>query len=433
MNNVKTYIVMATLANLLAVSAGFWFVSHEVKAVRAAVQPVADELKRVGTQVELQRLLINRALGKELLVQFPPDVEGAIKEAEDRLRTESTWPKTAQEVQQLNDRLSGTLEKLPPWAQEELLPRLLPTRWNLNALWILNNDASDDLDALSSYVQTAADHVTGKPAASSDEIAKRLASRRQDAEDRLKKAVRKADVDAADSAIKDPTDLKTLEAARLRVDAYEDEEAKTLAAQLRQMLLSRTIGDEIEGIRAELAGHQALTDPALRAYAAALTREAVMHLRLRAKSVENPAEASALNGKLGELAKAIATDAAEATKKLRTQDAEKAMRYQKWALEQIRQVREFSKIMEIETSSIRSLLDRKNRMSAAYKQAEKTAMQTLRLEMMEHMAPIDPRMLDEAVSQWFRKVYQERFGRLNSEEQFEAVKGFATTVKKWPE
>jgi NurA-like 5'-3' nuclease len=156
-----------------------------------------------------------------------------------------------------------------------------------------------------------------------------------------------------------------------------------------------------------------------------------MDLRLRAKSA-NLADA-ALNARLDELEKTVAADIVDANKKLLARDAEKSMRYQVWALNQIKQVRTYSAIKEFEIKKIASAVDRNNPMSAAITQAKKTAGETLRKEMIERLAPIDQRVLDEAVSQWFRKVYQQRFADLDETEQLAVVTGFATTVKKLPD
>ncbi len=200
--------------------------------------------------------------------------------------------------------------------------------------------------------------------------------------------------------------------------------------QLNQILLSRTINDAIDSLRAELRSHKTLADAALRAYAVARTNQATMDLRLRAKSA-NLADA-ALNAKLDELEKTVAADVVEANKKLLARDAERSMRYQVGDLNQIKQVRTYSAIKEVEVKKIASAVDRNNPMSAAIMQAKKTAGETLRKEMIERLAPIDQRVLDEAVSQWFRKVYQQRFTDLDEAEQLAVVTGFATTVKKLP-
>jgi hypothetical protein len=414
MNKLTICISALTLVILLMISARFWDVS--------------GELQTVSMRIDQQTMLFNRALGKELLVQLPPDVEGVIKEAEDQLRTESKWPTTAATVQQLSERFAGKLDKLPPWAQEELLPRLLPRRWEINALWILANAPPKDLDGLSSYVRTVETHVSSKPAGSSDELAKRLAARRQDAEKSLTAAERAVAIEAANRAIKE---RKNLETAFRLVAAYEDEEAKKLVTQLNQILQSRTIIDAIDGLRAELKSYETLTDAALRAYAVARANQATMDFRLRAKSA-NPADA-ALNARLDELERTVAADIVDANKKLQARDAEKSMRYQVWALNQIKQVRTYGAIKEVEIQKIASAVDRNNPMSAASTQAKKTAGETLRKEMIERLAPIDQRVLDEAVSQWFRKVYQQRLTDLDETEQLAVVTGFATTAKKLPD
>jgi hypothetical protein len=78
-----------------------------------------------------------------------------------------------------------------------------------HALWIPANAPPKDLDGLSSYVQTVETHVSSKPAGSSDEIAKRLAARRQDAGKSLTAAERAVAIEAANRAINEGTNLET--------------------------------------------------------------------------------------------------------------------------------------------------------------------------------------------------------------------------------
>lgn len=445
MNKFAIYISALTLVNLVALSAGFWAVNGQLQAISARIeqptpqlretlsrkiQTVSDELKAVGAKVEQQTALFNRALGKELLVQVPPDVEDAIKDIEDQLQTESRWPTTEATVQQLNERLAGTLETLPPWAQEELLPRLLPRRWEINALWLLANDLPKDVDDLSSYVQTVEAHVSSKPTGSAQVLADKLTARQDAAEKSLKKAERSAAIEVAKSAIKEGKDF---EKALALVAAHEDDSvAKDLATQLNRILLSRAITDAMSGVRTEIKIHESLTDPALRAHAASRTQQTIMDLRLRAKSA-NLIDAT-LENELNELDKGLAADFAAANKGLQAIDAAKSMRYQVWALDQIKKVRTWGAIEAIEINKIPGDFERRNLMSEARSNATKAARKVLRNELITYMAPIDQRALDEAVSQWFRKVYQERLNALDDDaERLAVVTGFATTVKKLPE
>ena len=76
-------------------------------------------------------------------------------------------------------------------------------------------------------------------------------------------------------------------------------------------------------------------------------------------------------------------------------------------------------------------MDKNNPLSDAYKAAESKALRTLIEEFVTHMAPINQAYLEPAVSQWFGKVYQDRFSKFTFEEsQLEIVTRFANTIKK---
>ena len=108
------------------------------------------DLSALSAQVSDQTMLVNRALGTILPYKLPDDVNAQIKDIEDQLSNESSWPKTATDVEQVRATLASVVDKLPPWAQEELLPRLVPLRWDLEALWALANTGLSERRALRS-------------------------------------------------------------------------------------------------------------------------------------------------------------------------------------------------------------------------------------------------------------------------------------------
>ena len=52
--------------------------------------------------------------------------------------------------------------------------------------------------------------------------------------------------------------------------------------------------------------------------------------------------------------------------------------------------------------------------------------------MVRYMAPINLGVLDEPVAQWYRKVYQKRFEKLNDDEKAILTLQFANTEKVPP-
>lgn len=410
------------LAIFSAVAVRFWMKTNDqLDSLRA-------QFEHVSLRVEQQTLLFHRALGRELLVQLPPGIAGEIKEIEQHLADASRWPTSADAVRKLNDRLQAAMDKLPPWGQEEVLPRVLPRRWEINALWLLANVPPDEVDALLNFVKTAESHIAGRPPTSSGDIAQKLIESKQSAQGRLANVERAEAIATATRALKDRKDMAT--ALRL-LATYEDEDAKKLADQLNKGVLIASLSEAIDGVQAELKSYEKLQDAGQKEYAVARANQGVMDLRLR--TLAAGLSDADLNERLNGLEKKIAEANSAVRKALQARDAERLTRYQVWTLRQIKQVRTLKEIEALEMERISNMLDRNNPLSDASKRARKAAMATLRNEMVERLAPVDQRWLDVAVSGWFQNVYQKRLGELSEEEQIKVVEGFANATKKSPE
>lgn len=409
------------VALLAAVVALLWTSAIKTEALIARV----DQL---SAGVEQQTVLFHRALGRELLVQLPPSIASEIGDIEQALADASRRPSTASAINQLSARLNEAMDRLPPWGQEEVLPRVLPRRWEINALWLIANEPPDEVDGILKFVKTADSHISGRPPGSSEEIAQKLIESNESAKVRLAKVERAEAIATANRALKSRKDMAT--ALRL-LETYEDEDAKKLADQLNKGVLIASFNEAIDEVQAELKSYEKLQDAGQREYAVARANQGVMDLRLRTLAAD--ISDADLNERLNGLEKKIADANSAVRKALQARDAERLTRYQVWTLSQIKQVRTLKEIEALEMERISNRLDRNNPLSDASKRARKAAMATLRNEMVERLAPIDQRWLDVAVSGWFQKVYQKRLDELSEEEQIKVVEGFANATKKSPE
>ncbi len=415
MNKVSAILSVLMLVTLSVVTAHFWRLGADVDAL--------------ATQVEQQTMLLDRALGKELSIKLPPSVDSEIKYIEAQLQTESTWPKAAADIQKLNDRLRGALDRLPPWAQDELLPRVLPRRWEITSLWQLANPPVDDLDGLTNYISTLDDQISSKPAASSEVIAQNLVKARQSAEMKLAQA----ELDFAHQQAQLAIDKgENLETALSLVINREDEKAKELTVQLKQMIEARAIQKAIPELQGELDRAAALVqsnDLKLRATYLDRISQAVIELRMRAQSAN--LSDTKIEG-LADLDKSLSAKIADSNKQLQLLDSQKLRNYQVWALSEIQRVQSYEIIEKGELDKIHGIMDNLP-MSGAKSNARRTAHVKLRQQMIDHMAYIDQSLLDLAVSQWFQMVYQDRLGELeDKEDKLAVVREFANAVKKLP-
>ena len=385
-----------------------------------------SEVRLVGDQVVMQTATLNRSLKNIVPLVLPKGIEDEIVKVEDQLKNESKWPKTTQGIQQLNDSLAKVVNKLPPWAQEEMLPRLLPRRWETEALWILASEPSAEADSLSTYVSSIESHLLNKPTDSSDAIEKSLEKKMQITKKEIPKAERSAAIDAAKKAIESKKDF---EVAARQLVMYDDEEAKLLLKKLNDISLEKSFAQEIRFVEKDLEKYEKLSDALLREYAIVRTNQSVMDLRLRMNF--SGIKESPLDEKINNLEKKVAKNIKDASGVRQLRDAEKLKQYQVWALNEIKKVRSFKTIEEIEINKIPGMVERNLSSSGARTTANGKARRVLIDELVAHMAPINQAILEPAVSQWFGKVYQKQFSELSNEtDQLEVVTRFATAIKR---
>lgn len=432
-------IVAAMLAIMVGVSLVLWRVSGELAAVSAQVkaqqEPITQALKSVdgrmvavGDRVSQQSGLIYRALGKVLPVTLPDDVQTRFKSLEHQLMAESAAPRSAVEVEQIRKDLADIVGALPPWIQEELLPRLVPMRWTLEAQSVLTRPPTGKRDELAIQETNIEQLLDNRPLETSDILAKALEERRAALEAQIAELDRSEALARADEIMRDPNMAGDPGAVISLLSVYEDAEAKERVRKLNQSLLVHSLRDAIKATQDDVVRAQASVGEPLKEYAIGRAHEATMDLEL--KMLSSKIEDPALNKDLAELIKTVAVSADTTRKARRSREAEQLKNYQVWALKRIQQVRQYKAIESAELARISSTVDRINPASQAHRTAIRRAQQALRQDLVTLLGPIDQGLLDLSVSEWFRKVYQQRFEQLTDErEQLAVVTGFASTPK----
>lgn len=410
MNKVTAVMPAVVFTILMVMIFGFWKVNSDLKSISG----------QSGSQ--------SHVLGKSTAYDLRPNIKAEIVAIEGQLADQSKWPKAAVDVQKLNEQLTKLVNELSPSEQEELLPRLVPRRWEIDALWILSNKPTAPLENFLNYAKSAEFHLSKKPIDSSDELEKRLLERSREVQDEIAKVERTSALNQAKLAVDGKGDID--EAARL-LSRYDDKEAKDLAIKLNKIILVRVISNDIDSTGKEMEKYEAIPDVALKEYAIVRINQALMDLRLRIISTGFSDEK--ITQKLGGLEKKVTANLTKASSAKQARDAEKLKKYQIWALEKIQNVRPLEEFEKSEKQKISSRIDLNNPLSNARKVAKTNANIALRKAMISNMAPINQGILDEAVAQLFRKVYQKHFEELDAVEQLEVIKGFATTTKKLPE
>lgn len=375
-----------------------------------ASQPAKLLDSRLGALEEAMRLqstALGQALGKVAPLQLAQAAEQDLAALEKTVATQAAWPASAAQVQALNNRLLELLKPLPPWAQDELLPRLLPLKWSIHALWILRSELPADRSELINIDTNLQAHLDPVP----DGVGPLLRTALQQHAGKVRERLRAVTLAEARQAIAAPKPAGSEEDRRLEKAAAllgslpgaEDEESRKLRKDLEALALTQAADKSLKDAQAQRALAGRAADAALAEHALQQARQGLMDLRLRFAALQPPPA--------GELA-AVAQKAADETKAideaLRKRHADRVQRYQSQALRALKQVKPLGAVSIFGVEEKRKAL----------------ASQLIAL------AWVDRGLLDPAVADWFNTVYAEAFKQLDSPLKEQVVEAFATTPKR---
>jgi hypothetical protein len=461
---------------------------------KIATENVKESLNAMSVRLEQQSSLIQRSLGKIIPLVLPADVDSEISIIEKRLSNESTWPKNSAEVQSLNIQLSDIVNSIPPWAQEELLPRLIPRRWEIDALWILMNPLEENDKALSTYGKAIEVLISQKPENSNETLNEKLKNRLIETEQKLKTEEKKSAFAFARLSIEGK---ESVDIALSLLAEYDDMESQKIKDKLRSISSEMTIQNETSSLLNSLHFYNEIEDNNLREYALRKVYQIVMELKLRIifANISNPKIAD----DLAQIEQRVFENLATLGNEKQKRDSEKMREYQKWALNQIKSIKSFQydAILDQVRSTLISFKDHKQPMdwdmlqlypglAGKIKETTNVELQGSKIDtdtqariwsqvspigaksgagwtdklwnkanesiaknllrhddeiasyivgqsMVKYLAPINQGLLDEAVAQLFRKVYHSFYDKLLESDQIAVVEGFATADKKFLE
>lgn len=360
-------------------------------------------------------------------MRLPDAASVGLAEVEKTLSVQSNWPSAREGVEKLQEKLKQALNSLSPAEQELALPRLVPRRWEIQALWLLAKE-NEPSDGQINAMRALADEIdllnASAPAETSEELHQQLTNRKQELRDKVAKLELSLAVTQARAAL-NAKGSGDLEVAIRQIAGFDDDEARKLGYQLG-------LRRDLDSALADLEQLEKLTDPALKEYGLAKLNQNVMDLRLRVvlnmPKLGSPEKAAE---RLSSLEKNISDGYDKIVKVRRAEASKRARDYQIWALAQIKAVQTFHALEEAEVAKISGPIDRRNPMSDAHKAAVSRAMSELERLMISRMAPINQAVLDEAVAIWYRKVFQDRFESLNDEaRKLRVVAAFAGADKR---
>ncbi|MDP3087607.1 MAG: hypothetical protein Q8M99_05405 [Methylotenera sp.] len=404
----KTSVALSSIALVisLAVLAFIWKISTEISVLSAQIEQA------------------NPTIGKTISNKISSEVESQLASIESQLDDKSKWPTTPEGVHKINDSLTNFVNNLSPSVQEELYPRIAQRRWELDALWVLVSKATDS-KGLDEHAQALNSLLDQKPIAASSTLEDRLKIRQKEIESQITDADHASAIEYATNVISGNGDPQT---ALRMLEKYNDNLANELTGKLRKKVMTLAIAKDIESLGTELKQYSMLGDQDLKEYGFTRLHQSIQEIRLR--MVESGISDDKLQSNLATLKKNVTGNLVAMNKVKRKVYDEKVKLYLSWAVGEINKVRSYKKIEEEQLNKL-SIADRHNPISDANKKAINVTNEIIRDDLIRYMSKINQGALDEAVGQWFRKVYQDRFERLDDDEKLKVVNGFAF-ASKWP-
>ena len=382
------------------------------------VWKISSEIKVLSAQIAQT----NTASGNAISNKISSEVEKNLSAIESQLDDESKCPTTPEGVNKLNNDLTNFIKTLSPSVQEELYPRIERRRWELDALWVLVNKATDSR-GLDEHAQALESLLSQKPISASFTLEERLKTRQKEIENQIIDADRASAIEYATNAFGGKGDSQT---ALRMLEKYNDNLANELAGKLRKKVMTLAIATDIESLETEVKQYSILSDRDLKEYAFSRLYQTIQEIRLR--TIEAVITDDKIKSSLSTLQKKVTDNLGAINKEKKQIYDEKIKNYQVWALRKINKVRSYKQIEDAELNRL-SITDRHNQFSEVRKKAIEKTNKIVREDLIRYMSQINQGALDEAVGQWFRKVYQDRFERLDDKEKLEVVKGFAFASK----
>lgn len=369
--------------------------SQQISQLKTQLGTFTTAVQDLRIGIDQQGALVHRVIGSVVPVKIPEGAEQELAHIEGKLAAFETLLGTKDETKALSGELTQLVDRLPVWVQTELFPRILPLRWQLDALQLLQREAPKDVDDLQDLATDLSEHTLNRPNGVPDALEVQLLKR---AEEVAKEAAKRDEVRAVQQATE---------------------------------TLNQNFLDQIEAVRSDSAVFDRLTDPLLKERLAATLYNTAQELKLLAltSKLDDPKILSDLDA----LALAAKTRVQDVRKTAATQQAAVARKYQVWALDQLRDFPELKAINSRQVDEIQGTIARNNPLGNERKAALGNAQDELANALIMKLSIIDTRLLDDAVSEWYRKVFSSRFASLDDVHQLKVVEGFANSTKRAPE
>ena len=336
-------------------------------------QQTKEQLGDTMNAVQQQTSVLSRFIGPYIPIQLPAGLSNELASLEAQVADTNAWPQDSTNADAMLAQLHTLVTKIPPWAEEDYLPRLNAVRWGTSAITLIAKAQTVTDDTLEDFLDDVDTAIQAKPDGASKLVAERLAEIQSNPDFNLR--VQKLQHDVQVRNLSDDTSkfIASVDAGLVRAT---NEPSLTVRQISFGKLLDSVISQRqnlLENTNADASLPASLTDLATRIEAAI--------------AAENKSEV------------------AEQEKKLRD--------YQRWALSQIQSFNN-------DYATAASMIPYKSDTSR------------IKNDMIKYLVPISVGFLDPAVSRLYNEAFEAGWGKLDNNLKTEVAKQEVVIQKQKP-
>ena len=379
-----------------------------------------DELR---ISIQQQTAVVHRALGKVIPIELPESVTKKLSSLEACIGDEKLWPKDISAAAEMQAELRDLLRQIPPWAEEDLLPRLNAVRWAVQSIQVIQLNENVRSDALEAAADAYANQLSTEPEGGSTNIATELKRLQQIAMNRFALFRRDRAINGAKEQLGMAVMTDGMEAWGNLAEWKNDQAVGSIALELRRQLHSRLLDDEIakysDTTKIELAKLDAVTATALRqaGYVRILENVTIQRLRILQEIDATPSVLTTLTN----LSTIVEARIKDESNKQRQDESRRERGYQQWALSQISGFR-----TDFDTAMKRTKPGR------IYGTSPDPDLEGVRNSVVNYLLPINLGYLDTAVAVIYRQAFDDGMNKLDGDLQLSVAREDSKMSKKTP-
>lgn len=394
-----------------------------VSATTQNQQEAKTNMAVMVNAVQQQTAVMYRALGKVIPVELPESVSNNLARMETRIANENSWPTNSAKANAMLAELRDLLHQIPPWAEDDLLPRLKALNWDVESIQVLRANENSTNEDLETAAEAYADQISIQPDDGSTNLAAKLSAGQKDATAQFETFRQTSAISEATNQLGSHPMTDGLAAWQRLSEWTNSQRAIDLRQQLHSRLLNDGIASFIESSQDNLQRLTVVTNSALQQAGYARLLESVTEQRLNVLEQADISQDS--RNKLEDFSKTVET-------KLKEEVDKQNLGYQQLALREIENFRaDFANAQnQTRHRHEKGSLYGWNDWDETY-----TDYEMIRDAMVNHLIPISPAHLDSAVSRLYNEAFEKGWMKLENEKdlQTKVAKADASTPKKTPQ